>query len=145
MRYSGHFDAVINDMPTLVHVHSCANESCDQLLAVIEDHPDAVILQALQRFEFFQRHPGPVLAPPLATVVLRHPANHEAYLQLFAFCATSMELRISSETSRTAPGEWVRKSVLVLSLSPMLLRVSKYWVTRTSCITSRDVVPSTAF
>ena len=44
----------------------------------------------------------------------------------FALSATSIDRKISSEISFTAPGECVRKSVLVLSLSPMDLIVSKY-------------------
>jgi Na+/proline symporter len=43
------------------------------------------------------------------------------------------------------PGECDRNSVLVLSLSPIDFSVSKYCVTITNCITSRDDAPSTTF
>ena len=46
--------------------------------------------------------------------------------QDFALSAARIDGKIWLEISLTAPGECVRKSVLVLSLSPMLLSVSKY-------------------
>ena len=44
----------------------------------------------------------------------------------FARSATSIDCKIWSETSFTAPGECDRNNVLVLSLSPMDFNVSKY-------------------
>jgi hypothetical protein len=42
-------------------------------------------------------------------------------------------------------GECDRNSVLVLSISPIDLIVSKYWVIMTSCMTSAVDAPATVF
>jgi hypothetical protein len=65
--------------------------------------------------------------------------------QLFARSATSIDCMICSEMSRTAPGACDRNSVLVLSISPIDLMVSKYWVIITSCITSEVEALGTPF
>jgi hypothetical protein len=66
-------------------------------------------------------------------------------VQLFARSATSIDCMICSEMSRTAPGACDRNSVLVLSVSPIDLIVSKYCVIITSCITSDVDAPATDF
>ena len=51
--------------------------------------------------------------------------------------------RICTRKSLAAPGLLGRKRVLVPPLVPMSLRVSKYWVRRTSAMTSSAVAPGT--
>ncbi len=80
-------------------------------------------------------------ADPFATAGTAYRTEVHAFVR----SAANMDCKTCSEISFTAPGECDRKSVLVLSLSPIDLIVSKYCVTSTSCMTSEVEATPTTF